>query len=466
MTIALKDRMLSAALWAGAGKILSMVGSFLMTLALARALVPAAYGSYFVAFNTIMVLATVSTLGLDRVVVRFVAVRTSRHDPAGMRQVIWRCLGLVAVGALTAAVAFRVLARGPVVSILHMPALAGYLGLLAAWILSASFQRQLGETFRGLNDIRLATLLGGVRSSGILNSVLGAAAMLLLWVGGELTLFTALLVRLATSIVIVMAASTVLWRRLHGEEGGRAAGTSQWGTRAALREGWPLWFAGLVVVFNSQGVAWLASAFDTPDQVALFGVAQRFALLLIAPTIMINAVLPPIVARLHADNQLQRLQRIVRSFSGLILLPALLVLMVLVPAGGPLLRVLFGAHYEASYPILLLLCAGQVVNIATGAWQIVMPMTGSKQRMLVSSLISMLVLLVLGTVLGSVSGVVGVSLAYCASMITTNLVGAFLVRQELGIWTFASLNLRTLREARDMVEARLRRAPRPHGAAV
>lgn len=465
MTTALKDRMLSGALWAGAGKILSMAGSFLMTLALARALAPADYGSFFVALNTIVVLATVSTLGLDRVVVRFVAVRMGRQDAAGMRQVIWRCLGLVAAGGLTAAVAFRLLASAPVVSILQMPVLAGYLGLLAAWILTASLQRQLGETFRGLNDIRLATLFGGVRNSGILNSVLGAAAMLLLWANGDLTLFSALMVRLVTSILIVVAASTALWLRLRREHG-RAPAAYSWGSKTALREGWPLWFAGLVVVFNSQGVAWLASAFDTADQVALFGVAQRFALLLIAPTVMINAVLPPVIAQLHSEHQLLRLQHIVRSFSGLILLPALALLLVLVPAGAPLLRTLFGAHYEASYPILLLLCAGQVVNIATGAWQIVMPMTGTKQQLLVNSLISMLVLLVLGTILGSMAGVLGVSAAYCASMVTTNLIGAFLVRQKLGIWTFASLNLRTLQDARDLVEARLRRRMRPRGAAV
>lgn len=465
MTGSLKEKMFGGALWAGAGKLLSMGSSFLLTLALARALVPAEYGTYFVALNTIVVLASVGTLGLDRVVVRFVAMRAIQHDTAGMRQVVWRCLGLVAAGGLTTAVAFKLLAPGPLVSILHMPDLVGYLGLLAAWILSATMQRQLAETFRGLNDIRWATLFGGVRSSGILNSMIACAAVLLLWVGGQLSLFTALLVMLGTSIFVVVVASIVLWRRLRAEHGhADAPAKSSWSAKTALLESAPLWFATLIVAFNTQGVAWLASAFDSPDRVALFGVAQRFVLLLMAPMIVINAVLPPIIAQLHSSDQLRRLQHVVRSFGGLILLPSLVLLIFLVAAGQPLLRMLFGAYYEASYPILLLLCAGQVVNIATGAWQIVMPMTGSKRQLLASTVVSMLTLLLLGIALGSRLGVLGVAIAFCVSTITTNLVGMLLVRRELGIWTFASLNVRTMLDARDMLVARLKRGMKPRGA--
>jgi len=51
-------------------------------------------------------------------------------------------------------------------NLLNSPALVGLTGLMAGWIAIAVVQEITAETFRGFHDIRLATLLGGLATSG------------------------------------------------------------------------------------------------------------------------------------------------------------------------------------------------------------------------------------------------------------------------------------------------------------
>ena len=451
-----KEKMVAGALWAGAGRLISIAGNIVATMVLARAISASDYAVYFVGLTTIVIVSSIGSLGMDQVVVRFVAIPASRGDPAGIRQVVARCLGIVAFGALLVSAAFQLLGPFFFISILRMPGLVVYTGMLAASIFFAILQRQLAETFRALNDIRMATLSGGMRNGGALNAVIICVAMVALWVDGQLTLFTSLLTMLGASVAIVAMSAFVLWKRLRSREPRQLATTAPiLGLSVAIHEGWPLGLAAFIVALNSLGSVWLASPLDTASHVALFAMAQRVVLFLIAPMIIINAILPPIVAELHSAGQLPRMERVIKSIGGLVLLPSLLLFGLLVFAGRPILQLMFGAYYEAAYPVMILLSAGQAMNIATGAWQIVLPMTGSKHQLLISSVIAVVTQFALGLGLGYFYGVLGVAIGCCASIIITNLAGMLMVRRKLGIWTYASLNWHTVREAAGTITARI-----------
>lgn len=453
--------MFGGVLWSGAGKLVSMCANFVITLLLAHVLTPSEYGAYFVALTTIAIAVGIGMLGMDQVVVRFVAMHAGTRDYTGIREVIVRCLRIVIIGALVTCSVFLWLGPSFFRKVLDTPSLAACIGVLVAWLFFATLQRQLAETFRGLNDIRLATLFGGVRNIGLINAVLVCIAMLILWPSGYLTLLSALLTMLGVSITVVLMATSALWLYLrqheHTEDNGGDPQLMHLSMERALHEGWPLWLAMLTTVLNNMGSTWLAGAIDTSAHVALLGVAQRSVLLLVAPAVIVNEVLPPIISQLHASAQLKRMEQIVRSVSGLLLIPMTGLLVVLLFGGKPLLHLLFGTYYENAYPMLIVLCLGQVINIATGAWQAVLPMTGGRHQILSSSAISLFVQLVLGLALGYSFGVLGVAVAFCVSAITTNLIGMWMVRRQLGIWTCAALNWRTIREIGEMIMARLTR---------
>lgn len=457
--MALKHTIFRGTLWAGGAQVLSMACNFALTIVLAHGLAPADYGLYFIALNSIVILANVGMAGMDRSTVRVASIRVVERDWRGLRVLLATCIRVVVMCAIAAAIGFIAVGHKVFTDFLHAPGLAPYVGVMALWLVLAAIQGELTEAFRGLNDIRLASLFGGVRSNGIVMAVAVLALMGGLTWMGRLTLAGALWVMVFVAGASVVAAAAMLIgrvRRLSATDEGSEASGTVWGVRDALLDAWPYWITAIIVALRLQGGAWLAGAFDNNDNVALYGIAQRMMLLLAAPMIIGNAVLPPIIAQLHAAGQLRRMERVIRSVSGLILLPSLLLTVLLMVAGKLVLHGLFSAFYEAAYPLLIILCIGQTANIATGAWQTVMPMTGNQRLMLVTSVLAMVIQLGLGVWLGSVHGVLGVAISFAVSVTVSNLVGMLFVRRSLGIWTFASLDVATIRDALEMVAAKLR----------
>ncbi len=453
MARTLKERLFRGGLWIVAGKITAIACSFVLNLVLARALPPAEYGAYFIVLNTVIILATVGTLGMDQVVVRFVAMRVADGDRAGVRRVIGHCLRAVLLGALATSAAFYLLAPWFFNHMIGMPTVLPSIGLVIGWLLFATLQRQLAETFRGLRDFHFSTLFSGYRNNGILISLTGCIAMLVLWMFDNLTLRTTLAASAASTLAVVIVALVILRRRAAAELAPESppAVPAQWSTLIALSESWPLWLATLLVVLRVQGNSWLAAIFDIPEHVALFGVAQRFVLLLTAPFIIVNLLLAPVVAELHQRGDLKRLERVVQVMGGLASLPGILILIALLLAGRPMLGLLFGSYYEAAEPILIALGVGQCANIATGSWQIVLPMAGQKYQMLKLSAIGLLLLLVFGVTGGYYAGVFGIAIGASAATVAINLLGMRTVRRMLGIWTFISIRRSAVMDTMSML---------------
>lgn len=457
--MALKHKIFHGVLWAGGAQVLSMGCSFLLTIVLARGLPPHDYGLYFIALNTVAILVNVGNLGMDRTAVRLASVRIVEGDWQGLRRVLLVCFLAVLVGSSLLTACFFFGAGGILEHALNAPGLIPVMGAVALWLFFATLQGQLTESFRGLNDIRLASIFGGVRSNGIATAVLVCGGMAILAFAGELTLARALWVMVAVAAAVVLVGLGALRaavRRLGASEQSPVPRQPRWEVMRVFREAWPFWLAMIVMALRSQGGAWLAGGFDTPKHVALYGVAQRLQLLLAAPLIIGNAVLPPIIAQLHAAGQMPRLERVIRSVSGLILLPEIALTLMLFAFGDVILGKLFGQFYMAAFPLLLVLCAGQLLNIATGAWQMVLPMTGNQRLLLLTSAIALVIQVGLGVILGSQYGVMGIAVSVAAGMAASNMVGVLLVRRSLGIWTYASLDRAMIGDAVAMVQAKLR----------
>ncbi|MEC9356307.1 MAG: oligosaccharide flippase family protein [Pseudomonadota bacterium] len=452
----------SGALWSGAGKLLSMASQLLLTVVLARALPPSEYGLFFIAISSIMILASVGTVGMDQVIVRFAAPLASAGARSAMRRLAIRCLTVVLAATTAVCISLFLLLPWLLGVVINAPGLIEYQLVVLAWLFSATVQRFLAETFRGMHDIRMATLLGGVRNNGISNAVGATLVITVLWFLGLLSLETALLSMLLVSVAIVFAGFVALRRRLR-ELPDDVGGEGEQVPHALLpvgglvREGWPLWTAIMIAALYTQSGAWLVSAFDSDDGVALFGVAQRLALVLIAPALVINAVLPPVVATLHASGNMPKLERTVRSLAGLSLLPCAALVVVLLICGKTLLGQLFGDFYSSAFTLLMVLCVGQLINVAAGAWQIVLPMTGRRHFMLGTVLAALFAQATASVALGSYLGVLGVAIGFSVCQLVGNLVGVVLVRRSLGIWIFASVDVAVIKEAVTMIRARLGR---------
>lgn len=440
--------------WAGAGRVIAMVGGFLLTVLLARGLTPAESGQYFVIFSTVVILAGAGAIGVDHMVVRFAAVRLLGGADRGVHTVLLKCVA-AACGAALLLCSILLFAATSLAGAWHSAAdgLLSHAAGIAAWIFFAILQRQLAESFRGLGDVRAATLLGGLRNNGILNALLCCILIAGLHLAGALTLSTAIVAMAAASALVCLAAAAMLLRDYRSRPVTQQVGVP-FSLADALRQGWPVWLGTLISAFNYMGSTWLVELFDDSANVALFGVAQRVVMTLMAPMLIINSVLPPVIAQLHASGKRNELESLVRTSSGFGLLASSAVLVGVLVAGKPLLAIAFGSFYEDAYGLLAWLCTAQVLANAMGAWQVVLPMTGGSRQMLVTSIVAVMSQLVLGIALGSY-GVMGVTVAVCLSVVVTNLVGMSFVRRSIGVSTLASITRSSVIEAAGRVRRKL-----------
>ena len=116
-------------------------------------------------------------------------------------------------------------------------------------------------------------------------------------------------------------------------------------------------------------------------EAALFAAASRFASLAIIGLFAIAGVSAPRIATAFHRGDLDEVAAIARLSARLALMFATMVAVALAFAGPWALR-LFGPEFHASYPVLLILLVGALINAATGSVGFLMILTGHERAAL------------------------------------------------------------------------------------
>lgn len=433
---------MSGGAWALGGKISLAVLGLASNALLARLLSPTDLGAYFLAYSAVSLGALLGCMGLDQVVVRLVAEGMGLNLPGRTRRVIRMVLCTGCLGALSVGLAYLLFGDDLSRGVFQAPALAAITGLVAGWMVVATVQGLLGETFRGLHDIRLATVLGGQvtgTSSGLTTVSLLVASLFLLWTfQGEATLATVVLLAACSGCVSAVLAGWLLRIRLRTLPP-RRPGEPKLALLEVLSMGWPLLVLSVTTVALRQGDLWVLGAFRPQEEVALYGAAVRLVSMVIMPLVIINAIAPPVIASLYAQGRREDLQRTLRAMATLTGLPALFALLACSLFAGPLLGFVYGDYYRQGAVVLALLSAGQFVSVWAGSCGLALTMTGHQKAAMSIGIISGVA--TLGLALGVVShfGLVGVAASASLGLALRNIAMWFVARRRTGMWTHAGL---------------------------
>jgi O-antigen/teichoic acid export membrane protein len=447
MSPSLKQRLLTGGSWVLVGKVVTAAANVLVSSLLARLLSAEGFGAYGLAYSLATAGALVSQLGLQQAVVRLVAESIGRERPGRARaavRFVYRhvALGILAVGAVILLGGGIWLAR----DLWDSPMLAAALTAVTAWMAVLSLQVLTSESFRGFQDLRLASIFGGV-ITGV--ATLSALAILITR-RGTASLGEAIWVSAAAGGLSLVIGLTILRRRLATLPANESIRSAE-----VFSISLPLWVSGVTAFLLSQSALWILGAFLSKEDVGLYFAAVRLVTLVSMPLILVNLVVPPFIAELHARQETVRLQRVLRSAATLAGLPAFAVLSAFVLFGAPIMGLVFGETYRAGAPILALLSVGYLVNVWTGSCGVTLSMTGHQTVLMRITLASGV--LVVGGALLVVQrfGTIGVATVVCATAILQNLTMWIAARYQTGLWTHA-----TIPTARD-IRSLLSRAPSP-----
>jgi O-antigen/teichoic acid export membrane protein len=423
----LKQRLIAGGFWVLAGKVVTASSRLLAMALLARLLPQETMGAFGLALSVVTGGAMVGQLGLQQAVVRLVAESLGTGRPGRARAALGMVFRYCGLGNL-AVVAILLLGGGSwlALDLWDSPVLAASMAGIAIWVAVTSFQVLVSESFRGFQDLRFATLFGGVITWAVALAVLGAVYLL----AEEISLLLVIAI-IAGATALSLAGGFILLRRR----------MKALGAPSPLRPGevfsisLPLWVNVLTAFALTQFDLWILGAFIPKDAVAVYFGAMQLVVLVSMSLMLVNLVVPPFIADLYARGEKKRLERILRHTATLAGVPALLALLAFVFFGGPILGMVFTEGFRAGATVLALLSLGKMVNVLTGSCGVTMSMTGHQ-----TALMGITVFTSACTVCGCLlvvegHGMIGVAAVVCAGTVFQNIAMWLGTKYFTGMWT-------------------------------
>jgi O-antigen/teichoic acid export membrane protein len=413
------------------GKVITATSRLAATALLARLLTQEEMGAFGLAFSFVIVGAMAGQLGLQGAVVRLVAESMGTGRQGRARAAVRAAYRYATLGTLAVA-AFLLLGGGNwlALRVWDSSLLAASMAVLTAWVLLWSCQVLTSETFRGFQDLRSATLFGGV-----ISWLLALGLLFAVWLTrGEITFRSVILILIASTTLSLFPALNTLRRRVRALPPGGSLARGELFSISI-----PMWITALTGFALAQSDLWILGAFVPKEQIAVYFSAMQLVALVSMSLLLVNLVVPPFIADLYARGERRRLQRILRTTATLAGMPAFLVLLAFVLFGAPILGFVYGPAFREGAVVLALLSLGKLVNVWTGSCGVTMSMTGHQTRLMVITIVTST--LTVGGCLAVVRahGMVGVASVVAAGTVLQNLAMWIGTRYFTGLWTHVGL---------------------------
>jgi O-antigen/teichoic acid export membrane protein len=436
--VLIRERLLKGSGWVllgtAAGTVIGTVASGL----LARILAPTDLGAYFLAFSIATLGATLSQLGMERAVVRFVAAALGTGLPGRARRSVKivfaaAALGSLFIGGIVAVWLGQFLAE----HVFHSVALASVTTYVAVWIVVAAFQSLFAETFRSFQRFWLATVFNGVIVDLVCVAVFGT--LYLSRGQNSATLAQAILITVGAITFTLVIAAIILGRRY-----AKLRGPGDVRVHEVWDVAWPLLGFNIATFAVGKGLdIWVVGALASQADVALYGAAAKLVFYVATPFIIASQVVPPIIAELWAQGKKRQLEHSLREISTLAGVPAALVLLLFLVAGPWVMQLVYGrAFYREGALVLAVLSIARLYAVVTGNSGAALQMTGYQRTMMYLTFFSGAIGVMTKILFGNLYGMIGVAYATAAAQILQNSLQLYYARKKLGIWTQAELSLR------------------------
>lgn len=417
-----------------AGAAGSAVATFVLTLALARALDPSQAGAFFTTTSLFLLLSSVGQLGTGTGLVYFIAGRTAVPD-APPPDTYVRVAGRPVLVVATASGLALALAADP---------LAAWLGAgdhdafrVALWVLAAAL-----PLAAVLNLYTSASRgLGTMRPTVVLDQLVRPLLQVVLVVAALPTGSLALVV-LGWSLPYLPTAlaSWRWWRRRRGHDVPVPGAERAQVARAFWAFSVPRAFAGIAQLAMQRFDIVLVAALAGLDQAAVYTAATRFLVLgQLAGTAVGRAAQPWLAGALRRGDLLTARRLYVLATGWLVLL-AWPVYFLLAMFADVVLGI-FGAGYDDGATVLVILCATMLVATGCGMVDVVLTMAGRTSWNLYNVLVAFVVNLGLDLLLIPHLGILGAAIGWAAAILCNNLVPLLQVRVAVGVHPFGRSTL-------------------------
>ncbi|MBU2677841.1 MAG: oligosaccharide flippase family protein [Gammaproteobacteria bacterium] len=417
--------------WSLAAKSITAICAIVANAIIARLLSAEVFGTYVIVASLTLVGSTVGCLGMNNGLIRLVSMNILQ-DRANrvrwlVRTVLLTCcvtslvLGITGFGFFGSLLSYRVF-NSPLLVTVSVPAII--------WLFLRTVQQIVASSFRGLQDLRSASIFEGSLTAVL--SVIGLIACQV-YVDTPTIYHVIVVVVLATAISTLTGVTSLFTHLPEGKERSELSGI--------VKLGLPLLITSTALFSVAEFHVWLLSALRPEQDVALYGAAQRLVKLVAFPLVVVNSVIPPFIAKLYARNEKEQLETLLRSAATICALPSLTIVAILATLAPDVMNFVFGPFYAAGGTTLAVLVIGHGVNVMAGSPGVLLLMTGHQKFLMTSAVCSGLFGILVTYILAPQWGAAGAATGTATTLIAQNLAILIFARYKIHIRTEMSLAL-------------------------
>lgn len=394
-----------------AGSLFEFGIRFVIAFLLARVLGAAEYGMYNLAISAAVIVASLSALGMDDGMIRYIAMMVGQRDEKGIWGTLQIGFGIGIVMSLLTGVGLYLLAEPVGLRIFREPDLVPLLRIFSFIIPPLTLSNILVGAARGFKRMDYSALAENVIQFVIRLVLIGILALL------GLNVFMASIVFGLSELAATLALIYLLHKQFSFKRPIREARRD---TREIFTFALPFWMSGLLSKFRKNIQAVLLGTLDTVAGVGVFAIVSSINLVGRVSYQSIIASVKPFLAELHSQGNIKQMGQLYQTTTRWTLMTNLPIFLIMVLFPEQLLLI-FGESFVVGASALAILAYAELANAGTGICGSIIDMTGYTKLKLVNSVVWVLLLSVTNVLLIPPWGVVGAAVATLISTTAINL---------------------------------------------
>ena len=421
----LKSRLVRAGLNSAVLRFISTVLTIAVSIFLARLIGPDGMGYYAFAMSIVALAGIPTQMGIPVLVLRETAKSEQRQDWPQMRGV-WNWASrrvLIATTVLIPSIALvSWFFKGPVLSPLGLKTIWAALPMLFFFAVG----QLRASALRGMSRPALGLIPDGIFRPLIQLISLGVIALLVQepqsYLAALVNVGASFLAFILGSFFLYSTAPKELWKFTPDQ-----SSAAEW-RKAVL----PLALvSGMLIVIQNLNIMVLG-VFHTPEETGFFRIALSASSMIVFGMTVVNFVVTPSFAKLHANMSSEEMARTAQISAALSFATALPIALLFVFGGGSLLVLLYGEAFRDAYLPLVVLAGSKLILTAYGSCGNLLNMTGNERDDVRALVLGLAANLCASLVLVPILGGLGAAIATLAGTLVWNIHLAQKVTERLG----------------------------------
>ena len=444
------QRLLRGGVIALIGKSSIAIGIVLVNALVARLLSPAETGIFLLALSLVTVAAVIADFGFGKTLLRVIPDAVISGEQVRAMSHIRHVFIAVSLTVLsTALLLISPVGTWLAAKLSHGLVLGDLMPLVALWLVVTVLMSLLAETCRGFHHIAAAIFYGGALT-GLGNILIVSVTLAVVWyTSAAFSLEQLITIFIAAGLFLSLLALLKLRKRFQTREKEESSGS----IKELFKMAWPFWVSSMALILMTHAEIWMLGYLRPPEEVAAFGLVARLALLVSFPLVIVNSVLPPLISELYANDDIKKMERMLRGAAGLTTLSSLTVFLILLVLGDGLPQFLFGDVFAGNWNIMMILAAGWLFHVWAGSGGFVLNMTDNQKSAMIINVIVGGITIVAGYWLTDMYGGLGMAIASSSGIVLVNILMLLVIRTKLNIRIYAGIS--GLRDVKSELTRRL-----------